>query len=118
MLSVEWRLLTLTPHPGPGPGPGRTKPNRKLVFVTFTERQLCHNNLLNTITKSNIFQLYRVHISKKRRESKMSVESREREVEVMGVSARERVLGDQYLLDTIFSYLDPSSLKTVRRVSR
>ena len=48
----------------------------------------------------------------------MSVESREREVEVMGVSARERVLGDQYLLDTIFSYLDPSSLKTVRRVSR
>ena len=43
--------------------------------------------------------------------------SREREVEVMDLSARERVLGDQYMLDTIFRYLDPLSLKTVRLVS-
>ena len=47
----------------------------------------------------------------------MSVESREREMVVMGVTARERVLGDPDMLDIIFSYLDPPSVKTVRRVS-
>ena len=39
-------------------------------------------------------------------------------MEVMDLPARERVLGDRYLLDTIFSYLDPPSVKTVRLVSR
>ena len=47
----------------------------------------------------------------------MSVSSLEREMEVMGITARERVLGDSNILDTIFSYLDPRSVKTVRLVS-
>ena len=47
----------------------------------------------------------------------MSVESLEREMEVMGLTARERVLGDPDMLDTIFSYLDGWS-KNVRLVSR
>ena len=50
--------------------------------------------------------------------SRMSVESLEREMEVIGVTARERVLGDPDMLDIIFSYLDPRSVKTVRLVSR
>ena len=47
----------------------------------------------------------------------MSVSSLEREVEVMGIRARERVLRDSVMLDIIFSYLDPQSVKTVRLVS-
>ena len=47
----------------------------------------------------------------------MSVVSLEREIEVMGIPPRERVLGDPDMLDTIFSYLDPPSVKTVRLVS-
>ena len=38
-------------------------------------------------------------------------------MEVMGITARERVLGDPDMLDIIFSYLDPQSVKTVRLVS-
>ena len=48
-------------------------------------------------------------------EPEMSVLSLEREMEVMGV--RERVLEDPDMLDIIFSYLDPSSVKRVRLVS-
>ena len=48
----------------------------------------------------------------------MSVSSLEREMEVMGITARERVLGDPDMLDIIFSYLDPPSVKTVRLVSK
>ena len=48
----------------------------------------------------------------------MSVESLEREMEGMGLTSRERVLGDPDMLDIIFSYLDPASIKTVRLVSR
>ena len=47
----------------------------------------------------------------------MSFESLEREMEVEGVTARERVLGDPDMLDIIFSYLDPRSVRTVRLVS-
>ena len=47
----------------------------------------------------------------------MSVESQEREMKVMGITARERVLGDPDMLDIIFSYLDPPSMKSVRLVS-
>ena len=49
----------------------------------------------------------------------MSVKFLEREMEVMGVTAtaRERVLGDPDMLDMIFSYLDPPSVKTARLVS-
>ena len=47
----------------------------------------------------------------------MSVVSLEREMEVMGITARERVLGYLNMLDIIFSYLDPQSVKTVRLVS-
>ena len=50
-------------------------------------------------------------------EPEMSVLSLEREMEVMGVTARERVLEDPDMLDIIFSYLDPSSVKRVRLVS-
>ena len=49
--------------------------------------------------------------------TEMSVESQEREMKVMGITARERVLGDPDMLDIIFSYLDPQSVKTVRLVS-
>ena len=38
-------------------------------------------------------------------------------MEVTGITARKRVLGDPYMLFTIFSYLDPRSVKTVRLVS-
>ena len=48
----------------------------------------------------------------------MSVESREGEMEVMDLTARERVLEDPDMLDIIFSYLDQRSVKTVRRVPR
>ena len=48
----------------------------------------------------------------------MSVESLEKEVEVLGLTARERVLEDPDMLDIIFSYLDPQFVKTVRLVSR
>ena len=41
----------------------------------------------------------------------------EREMEVMGITARERVLGDPDMLDIIFSYLDHRSVKRVRLVS-
>ena len=37
---------------------------------------------------------------------------------VMDLTARERVLGDRYLMDSVFNYLDTPSLTTVRRVSR
>ena len=47
----------------------------------------------------------------------MSVSSLEREVEVMGIRARERVLRDSVMLDIIFSYLDPPSVKSVRLMS-
>ena len=50
-------------------------------------------------------------------ETEMSVLSLESEMEVMGIMARERVLGDPDMLDIIFSYLDPSSVKRVRLVS-
>ena len=36
----------------------------------------------------------------------------------MCLTARERVLGDPDMLDIIFSYLDPPSVKTLRLVSR
>ena len=38
-------------------------------------------------------------------------------MEVMGIAARERVLRDPDMLDIIFSYLDPPSVKSVRLVS-
>ena len=38
-------------------------------------------------------------------------------MEVMGLTAREKVLGDPDMLDIIFGYLDPQSLYTVRLVS-
>ena len=47
----------------------------------------------------------------------MSVESQEREMKVMGITARERVLGDPDMLDAIFRHLDPRSVKSVRLVS-
>ena len=47
----------------------------------------------------------------------MSVSSLEREIEVMGITARERVLGDPDMLDIIFSYMDPPSMKSGRLVS-
>ena len=47
----------------------------------------------------------------------MSVMSLEREMEVMGITARERVLGYPNMLDIIFSYLDHRSVKRVRLVS-
>ena len=50
-------------------------------------------------------------------EDGMSVSSLEREMEVMGITARERVLGDPDMLDIIFSYLDHRSMKSVRLVS-
>jgi len=50
-------------------------------------------------------------------ETEMSVMSLEREMEVMGITARERVLGYPNMLDIIFSYLDPPSVKSVRLVS-
>ena len=48
----------------------------------------------------------------------MSVSSLEREMEVLDITARERVLGDPDMLDMIFSYLDHPSFMTVRLVSR
>ena len=39
-------------------------------------------------------------------------------MEVLCLTARERVLGDSDMLDTIFRYLDLPSVKTVRLVSR
>ena len=52
----------------------------------------------------------------------MSLESQELETEVMGITARERVLWDPDMLDTIFSYLDldldPRTVVKIRRVSR
>ena len=47
----------------------------------------------------------------------MTVKSLERDIETMHFTARERVLGDPDMLDIIFSYLDPQSVKTVRLVS-
>ena len=47
----------------------------------------------------------------------ISVPSLEREMEVMSITARERVLGDPDMLDIIFSYLDHRSVKSVRLVS-
>ena len=47
----------------------------------------------------------------------MSVSSLVREMEVLEITARESVLGDPNMLDTIFSYLDLPSVKTVRLVS-
>ena len=49
---------------------------------------------------------------------KMSVESLEKEMEVLGITTRERVLGDPDLLDIIFSHLDPPSVKSARLVSK
>ena len=51
-------------------------------------------------------------------EPEMSVLSLEREMEVMGVTARERVLEDPDMLDIIFSYLDDQSISRVGLVSR
>ena len=48
----------------------------------------------------------------------MSVESLEREMEEMGLTARERVLGDPDMLDVIFSYLNKQSISRVGLVSR
>ena len=50
----------------------------------------------------------------------MSLESQELETEVMGITARERVLWDPDMLDTIFSYLDldPRTVVNIGRVSR
>ena len=48
----------------------------------------------------------------------MSDESPEREVEVVGMTAKERVMKDPVMRDIIFSYLDPWSVKKVRLVSR
>ena len=48
----------------------------------------------------------------------MSVSFLEREMEVMGITARERVLGDPDMLDIIFSYLDEQSISRVGLVSR
>ena len=54
--------------------------------------------------------------------TEMSLESQELETEVMGITARERVLWDPDMLDTIFSYLDldldPRTVVKIRRVSR
>ena len=47
----------------------------------------------------------------------MSFDFLEREMEVMGITARERVLGDLDMLDAIFRHLDPRSVKSVRLVS-
>ena len=47
----------------------------------------------------------------------MSFDFLEREMEVMGITAGERVLGDPDMLDIIFRYLDHRSVKTVRLVS-
>ena len=48
----------------------------------------------------------------------MSVSSLERKMEVLDITARERVLGDPDMLDMIFSYLDLPSFMTARLVSR
>ena len=48
----------------------------------------------------------------------ISVPSLEREMEVMSITARERVLGDPDMLDVIFSYLDKQSISRVGLVSR
>ena len=37
--------------------------------------------------------------------------------EVVGLTAKERVMRDPVMRDIIFSYLDPPSVKTVRLVS-
>ena len=47
----------------------------------------------------------------------MTVKSLERDIKTMHFTARERVLGDPDMLEIIFSYLDPQSVKTVRLVS-
>merc|ERR1712025_1527187 len=51
-------------------------------------------------------------------EDGMSVSSLEREMEVMGITARERVLRDPDMLDIIFSFLDEQSISRVGLVSR
>ena len=48
----------------------------------------------------------------------MGLTAREREKDVMGITARERVLGDPDMLDIIFSYLDEQSISRVGLVSR
>ena len=40
-----------------------------------------------------------------------------REMEVLDITTRKRVLRVPEMLDIVFSYLDPPSVKTVRRVS-
>ena len=47
----------------------------------------------------------------------MSVKPIEREMEGLDIKARERVLGNPDMLFTIFSFLDPRSVKNVRHVS-
>ena len=40
-----------------------------------------------------------------------------REMEALDITARKRVLGNPDMLSIVFRYLDPRSVKTVRRVS-
>ena len=74
---------------------------------------------LRETTSENMHSSESIDLGKMSRsqEPEMSVLSLEREMEVMGVTARERVLEDPDMLDIIFSYLDPSSVKRVRLVS-
>ena len=46
----------------------------------------------------------------------MSAMPIEREMEGLDIKARERVLGNPDMLVTIFSFLDPRSVKSVRLV--
>ena len=91
------------------------------VCHSMKERScVCQESGVNTIlyqfsTHISILlgKLYRLLFT----EDGMSVMSLEREMEMMGITARERVLGDPDMLDIIFSYLDHRSVKRVRLVS-
>merc|ERR1711988_1180292 len=74
---------------------------------------------LKETTSENMHRSESIDLGKMPRsqETEMSVVSVEREMEVMGITARERVLGDPDMLDIIFRYLDPPSVKRVRLVS-
>ena len=76
-------------------------------YVSGVGREYNHIPVLNTILLFGKLFIY-----------KMSVESLEKEMEVLGITTRERVLGDPDLLDIIFSYLDPPSVKSARLVSK
>ena len=100
------------------------------MFTSCRENKLCQLLLTRQIldslsqelketTSENMHRSESIDVGKMSRsqETEMSVSSLEREIEVMGITAREKVLGDPDMLDIIFSYLDPQSVKTVRLVS-